>query len=147
MNGPDAGCVLCSLSRNQAALPFAIVGSEDEVVIDGRRIRCRQYPWGIVEGNAHNSPSSISPSPLLLKPNPPLPLSPIFPVDNARHCDFSQLRYSLLSSHLHDLKEITHDFLYEQYRTETLSGGNGGEEEVEDVVVDDADDDEAPLRA
>ena len=29
----------------------------------------------------------------------------------------------LLSSHLLDLKEITHDFLYEQYRTERLSRG------------------------
>ncbi|KNC97471.1 uncharacterized protein SPPG_07388 [Spizellomyces punctatus DAOM BR117] len=75
----------------RALLPFSIVGSEEEVVLNGRRVRCRQYPWGVVE------------------------------VDNSRHCDFSKLRYMLLSSHLQDLKEITHDFLYEQYRTEKLS--------------------------
>ena len=34
------------------------------------------------------------------------------------------------SSHLQDLKEITHDFLYENYRTEKLSRTvNGGEAE------------------
>ncbi|KAJ3019405.1 hypothetical protein HKX48_002104 [Thoreauomyces humboldtii] len=93
----------------RALLPFSIVGSEDEVVLNGRRLRCRQYPWGLVE------------------------------VDNARHCDFSKLRYMLLSSHLQDLKEITHDFLYEQYRTEKLSNeAEDEEEEVEDeTTVDD----------
>lgn len=75
----------------RSLLPFAIVGSEEEITLNGRRVRCRQYPWGVVE------------------------------VDNNRHCDFSKLRYMLLSSHLQDLKEITHDFLYERYRTEKLS--------------------------
>eukprot|EP00833_Pecoramyces_ruminatium_P015322 jgi/Orpsp1_1/1189354/evm.model.d7180000071353.1 len=75
----------------RALLPFAVVGSEEEVIINGRRVRCRQYPWGVVE------------------------------IDNVKHCDFSKLRYMLLSSHLQDLKEITHDILYEQYRTEKLS--------------------------
>jgi len=42
-------------------------------------------------------------------------------VDNEQHCDFSKLRYMLLTSHLQDLKEITHDVLYEHYRTERLS--------------------------
>merc|ERR1712169_123416 len=30
-------------------MPFAIVGSEDIVEIDGRKVRARQYPWGVVE--------------------------------------------------------------------------------------------------
>lgn len=72
-------------------MPFAIVGSEDIVEIDGRKVRARQYPWGVVE------------------------------VDNPRHSDFLALRSALLHSHLADLKEITHDFLYENYRTEKLS--------------------------
>lgn len=61
-------------------------------------------------------------------------------VDNPEHSDFAKLRSALLrwvqihvgdrlihtlisicSSHLQDLKEITHDFLYENYRTEKLS--------------------------
>lgn len=80
-------------------MPFAIVGSEDIVEIGGRKVRARQYPWGVVE------------------------------VDNPRHSDFLAIRSALLHSHLADLKEITHDFLYENYRTEKLSksveGGAG----------------------
>ncbi|KAK0749064.1 septin [Schizothecium vesticola] len=80
-------------------MPFAIVGSEDFVEIGGRKVRARQYPWGVVE------------------------------VDNPRHSDFLAIRSALLHSHLADLKEITHDFLYENYRTEALSksveGGAG----------------------
>lgn len=72
-------------------MPFAIVGSEDIVEIGGRRVRARQYPWGVVE------------------------------IDNPRHSDFLAIRSALLHSHLADLKEITHDFLYENYRTEKLS--------------------------
>ncbi|KKK12750.1 septin spn3 [Aspergillus rambellii] len=72
-------------------MPFAIVGSEDMVEIDGRKVRARQYPWGVVE------------------------------VENPRHSDFLAIRSALLHSHLADLKEITHDFLYENYRTEKLS--------------------------
>lgn len=76
----------------QALLPFAIVGSEEEIDIGGGEIiRARRYPWGIVE------------------------------VDNPQHSDFVRLRSALLNSHLTDLKEITHDFLYENYRTEKLS--------------------------
>ncbi|KAM0241825.1 hypothetical protein ACHAPO_001519 [Fusarium lateritium] len=72
-------------------MPFAIVGSEDVVEIGGRKVRARHYPWGVVE------------------------------VDNPRHSDFLAIRSALLHSHLADLKEITHDFLYENYRTEKLS--------------------------
>lgn len=75
----------------RALLPFAIVGSEDFAEVEGKRVRARQYPWGVVE------------------------------VENPRHSDFLAIRSALLHSHLADLKEITHDFLYENYRTEKLS--------------------------
>lgn len=75
----------------QALLPFAIVGSEEEIEVGGELVRARRYPWGIVE------------------------------VDNPKHSDFGRLRSALLNTHLTDLKEITHDFLYENYRTEKLS--------------------------
>lgn len=74
-------------------MPFAIVGSEDIYEVNGRRVRGRQYPWGFVE------------------------------VENPRHSDFMAIRSALLHSHLLDLKEITDDFLYENYRTEMLSKG------------------------
>lgn len=46
-------------------------------------------------------------------------------MDNPAHSDFGRLRSALLNTHLTDLKEITHDFLYENYRTETLSRNRG----------------------
>ncbi|GAA5897622.1 uncharacterized protein JCM6883_006757 [Sporobolomyces salmoneus] len=78
-------------SELRAMMPFAIVGSEEEIEVNGEPVRARRYPWGIVE------------------------------VDNPQHSDFGRLRNALLSTHLTDLKEITHDWLYEQYRTEKLS--------------------------
>ncbi|KAF7588719.1 hypothetical protein BBP40_005277 [Aspergillus hancockii] len=83
-------------------MPFAIVGSDDFVEIDGRKARARQYPWGVVE------------------------------VENPRHSDFLAIRSALLHSHLADLKEITHDFLYENYRTEKLSKSVDGATPTQD---------------
>ncbi|KAG5357808.1 Cell division control protein 11 [Yarrowia sp. B02] len=74
--------------------PFAVVSSNTEYKIDGRTCRARQYPWGLVE------------------------------VDDASHSDFAQLRNVLFGSHMHDLKEITHDYFYEKYRTKKLSNGD-----------------------
>ncbi|KAF2188031.1 putative septin AspA [Zopfia rhizophila CBS 207.26] len=95
-------------------MPFAIVGSEEVVEICGRKVRARQYPWGVVE------------------------------VDNPRHSDFLAIRSVLLHSHLADLKQITHDFLYENYRTEKLSKSMEGRDEAnysmnpEDLVAQSA---------
>ncbi|ODV92905.1 hypothetical protein CANCADRAFT_95192 [Tortispora caseinolytica NRRL Y-17796] len=78
-------------SSLRSMLPFAIVGSEEFFDVNGKKIRGRQYPWGVVE------------------------------VENSIHSDFLTLKSAILGSHLIDLKEITHDFLYENYRTECLS--------------------------
>ncbi|KAG6880026.1 hypothetical protein C0992_007823 [Termitomyces sp. T32_za158] len=75
----------------RALLPLAVIGSEEDVLIDGESIRARVYPWGIVE------------------------------IDNSDHSDFIRLRSAILGSHLNDLKSITEDVLYETYRTEKLS--------------------------
>ena len=53
-------------SELRALLPFAIVGSEEEIMINGQPVRGRRYPWGVVE------------------------------VDNPQHSDFSRLRSALL---------------------------------------------------
>lgn len=47
-------------------MPFAIIGSEEEIEVEGERVRARIYPWGIAE------------------------------VDNPKHSDFSRLRSALL---------------------------------------------------
>lgn len=85
-------------------MPFAIVGSEEVIEIGGRKVRARQYPWGVVE------------------------------VDNPLHSDFLAVRSVLLYSHLADLKEITYDFLYENYRTEKLSKTVEGGDDVDSSI-------------
>ena len=84
-------------------LPFAIVGSEDVIEVGGKQIRARVYPWGYID------------------------------VDDPRHSDFIALRSALLETHLAELKEITQDFLYENYRTESLSRGVGSVNGVDPV--------------
>ena len=71
-------------------LPFAIIGADGTFTVNGRQVRGRKYPWGVCE------------------------------IDNPSHCDFSRLRYVLLSSHLQDLRDLTHEYLYENYRTHKL---------------------------
>ncbi|KAJ2860484.1 Cell division control protein 11 [Coemansia erecta] len=76
----------------RAMMPFAVVGCEEVINEDGRPVRVRSYPWGVVQ------------------------------VDNDEHSDFDRLRYVLLNSHIGDLRDRTQNDLYEMYRTEKLSG-------------------------
>lgn len=72
-------------------IPFAVVGSDKEVTTpDGRKVRGRAYPWGVVE------------------------------VDNEDHCDFVKLRQMLVRTYMEELREYTNDVLYENWRTEKL---------------------------
>uniref|UniRef100_A0A8C1AYA2 Septin n=1 Tax=Cyprinus carpio carpio TaxID=630221 RepID=A0A8C1AYA2_CYPCA len=70
--------------------PFAVIGSNAIVEVKGQRVRGRLYPWGIVE------------------------------VENQSHCDFVKLRNMLIRSHMHDLKDITCDVHYENYRAQCI---------------------------
>jgi septin 7 len=72
-------------------VPFAVVGANAEVATaDGRKVRGRRYPWGVIE------------------------------VDNEEHCDFVKLRQMLIRTHMEELKEHTNNMLYENYRSEKL---------------------------
>lgn len=74
-------------------IPFAVVGSDQIVTTpDGRQVRGRAYPWGVVE------------------------------VDNEEHCDFVKLRQMLIRTYMEELREYTDDVLYENWRTEKLLG-------------------------
>ncbi|ODQ82797.1 hypothetical protein BABINDRAFT_29672 [Babjeviella inositovora NRRL Y-12698] len=76
--------------------PFAVIASEEVFTReDGTQVRGRQYPWGFIN------------------------------IDDAKYSDFPILKSVLLGSHLQDLKDLTHDFLYENYRTERLSNVGG----------------------
>lgn len=72
-------------------VPFAVVGANTDVTTsDGRKVRGRRYPWGIIE------------------------------VDNEEHCDFVKLRQMLIRTHMEELKEHTNNSLYENYRSDKL---------------------------
>ncbi|EPE33117.1 P-loop containing nucleoside triphosphate hydrolase [Glarea lozoyensis ATCC 20868] len=74
-------------------VPFAVVGANSEITSgEGRKVRGRRYPWGIIE------------------------------VDNEEHCDFVKLRQMLIRTHMEELKEHTSNALYENYRSEKLTG-------------------------
>ncbi|KAK3084955.1 hypothetical protein FSP39_022047 [Pinctada imbricata] len=75
----------------KSAVPFAVVGSNTVVEVAGKKIRGRMYPWGIVE------------------------------VDNPKHCDFVKLRQMLIGTHMQDLKDLTSDIHYENYRAEHIA--------------------------
>ncbi|OAX44196.1 Septin [Rhizopogon vinicolor AM-OR11-026] len=72
-------------------IPFAVVGSDHVVeTSDGRHVRGRAYPWGVIE------------------------------VDNEEHCDFVKLRQMLVRTYMEELREYTNDVLYENWRSEKL---------------------------
>ncbi|KAJ1554249.1 hypothetical protein HK096_004407, partial [Nowakowskiella sp. JEL0078] len=81
-------------------LPFSIINSEihdGSIGIpvktdDGKSelVLGREYPWGLVES------------------------------ENPLHCDFNRLKQILFTTHTNDLKALTREVLYEQWRTEKL---------------------------
>ncbi|KAI6162111.1 Septin-domain-containing protein [Pisolithus thermaeus] len=82
---------LAEAAEIASKIPFAVVGSDSLVeTADGREVRGRAYPWGVVE------------------------------VDNEEHCDFVKLRQMLVRTYMEELREYTNDVLYENWRTEKL---------------------------
>ncbi|NP_083102.1 septin-14 [Mus musculus] len=76
--------------NSSGLLPFAVVGSMEEVKVGKRMVRGRHYPWGVLQ------------------------------VENENHCDFVKLRDLLLSTNMEDLKDQTHTQHYECYRSNRL---------------------------
>ncbi|XP_027817527.2 septin-12 isoform X2 [Ovis aries] len=73
-------------SKIRERIPFAVVGADREHMVNGRCVLGRKTKWGIIE------------------------------VENMAHCEFPLLRDLLIRSHLQDLKDITHNVHYENYR-------------------------------
>lgn len=67
----------------QAHLPFAVVGSTEEVKVGNKLVRARQYPWGVVQGECRGESTSPAGDPNLV-PRPAL--LPAAPVLCARCC-------------------------------------------------------------
>ncbi|KAK2818625.1 hypothetical protein Q5P01_024186 [Channa striata] len=87
--------------------PFAVIGSNTVVEARGQRVRGRIYPWGIVE------------------------------VENPSHCDFVKLRTMLIRTHMHDLKDVTSDCHYENYRAhciQTMTSKMNADKRVESPI-------------
>ncbi|XP_008410097.1 septin-7-like [Poecilia reticulata] len=76
-------------------MPLAVVGSNVVVEVNGKKVRGRQYPWGVAEEG-------------------------IF-VENGEHCDFTVLRNMLIRTHMQDLKDVTNNVHYENYRSKKLA--------------------------
>ena len=47
-------------------------------------------------------------------------------IESMDHCDFVPLRNMLIRTHLQDLKEVTNNVHYENYRCRKLAGVAGG---------------------
>ncbi|XP_074644465.1 septin-7-like [Tubulanus polymorphus] len=73
-------------------VPFAVIGSNTVTDLGGRKIRGRVYPWGVVE------------------------------VENLEHNDFIALRNMVIRTHMQDLKDVTNNVHYENFRYNKLAG-------------------------
>lgn len=71
-------------------IPFAIVGSERNVIIAGKSVRGRKNRWGVIN------------------------------IEDENHCEFVYLRNFLLRTHLQDLIETTAQIHYEAFRSRQL---------------------------
>lgn len=77
-------------SSIQSLMPFAVVGSENTMVVDGVPMRCRPTRSGVVN------------------------------VENPEHCEFVYLRDFLLRTNLSDLVDTTTNIYYESFRSKQL---------------------------
>ncbi|XP_063057793.1 septin 9b isoform X2 [Engraulis encrasicolus] len=75
-------------------IPFAVVGSDQEYQVNGKRILGRKTKWGTIE------------------------------VENVEHCEFAFLRDLLIRTHMQNIKDITSSIHYEMYRVRRLNGNN-----------------------
>ncbi|KAM4662584.1 septin-9 isoform 3-T3 [Discoglossus pictus] len=76
-------------------IPFAVVGSDQEYQVNGRRILGRKTKWGTIE------------------------------VENTGHCEFACLRDLLIRTHMQNIKDITSSIHFEAYRVKRLQESNG----------------------
>ncbi|XP_058531340.1 septin-9 isoform X3 [Ochotona princeps] len=76
-------------------IPFAVVGSDHEYQVNGKRILGRKTKWGTIE------------------------------VENTTHCEFAYLRDLLIRTHMQNIKDITSSIHFEAYRVRRLSETHG----------------------
>nr|XP_015211757.1 PREDICTED: septin-9-like isoform X2 [Lepisosteus oculatus] len=91
---PLARLTALALLRSQEMIPFAVVGSDQEYQVNGRRLLGRKTKWGTIE------------------------------VENIAHCEFAYLRDLLIRTHMQNIKDITSSIHYEVYRVRRLNESN-----------------------
>lgn len=111
------------LRQLRTRVPFAVVGANAIIEIDGRKVRGRKYPWGVAEGTFNLESLFILYA--IIKS------CCLFLVENLEHCDFIALRNMVVRTHLQDLKDVTNNVHYENYRCRKLAGlGSDGKARV-----------------
>lgn len=114
--------LLLCCSPKKESIPFAVIGSNTVVEAKGKRVRGRLYPWGIVEGtrpkvkSSHVGHSCIWVCSLIACGFCPHCCT----VENSAHCDFVKLRNMLVRTHMQDLKDVTRETHYENYRAQCI---------------------------
>ena len=93
-------------------MPFAVVGSERNVVIDGKAVPGRRTKWGMINGRSFPLFVSLPPESALT--------ATTYTVQNPAHCEFPAFRQFLLQTHTQDLIETTALIHYESFRTKQL---------------------------
>ena len=109
-------------------VPFAVVGSEKNIVVNGKHVRGRQNRWGIINGMF--LPCLV---PALTESESPPPQRRVYTryhtadlvkqhctVEDENHCEFVYLRNFLTRTHLQDLIETTSQIHYEAFRSRQL---------------------------
>lgn len=100
----------------KASIPFAVVGSNVIIEVAGKKVRGRQYPWGVVDGRRFIFP--CSPQFIVFYV---IFFAVLIAVENPKHSDFIKLRTMLVSTHMQDLKDTTQDVHYENFRAQCIS--------------------------
>ncbi|XP_043416572.1 septin-12 isoform X1 [Prionailurus bengalensis] len=115
-------------SKIRDRIPFAVVGADRQHLVNGRCVLGRKTKWGVIEGPTVGKPTTRKQTDLEIKSllaagrtqgkasGQGQRSGSCLAVENMAHCEFPLLRDLLIRSHLQDLKDITHNVHYENYR-------------------------------
>ncbi|CUM64818.1 uncharacterized protein PRCAT00002432001 [Priceomyces carsonii] len=93
----------------------------DDEIIEYNKYLNSLLPFSIISANTYEENPNEEEDLLKLRVLNPLYAKPIN-IENPEYSDFTVLKNVLLITHLNEFKEITHESIYENYRTEALSG-------------------------
>ncbi|KAK6462896.1 Septin-domain-containing protein [Scheffersomyces coipomensis] len=115
----------------------------DEEIIEYNKYLNSLVPFAIIGANEYKENPNEDEDLLKLRVLNPLNTKPIN-VENPEINDFTILKNVLLITHLNEFKELTHDLIYENYRTEELSGrkfeySQTGTSDDKDITIDEND--------